>query len=308
MANNKSKTARSKRPVIYNMTENLCVWAEAGVIEPTQCINAYNCMTCPLDKKMQRSIAQGKLEKGHAPLGWRNANGKERVAVSSRKCRHMLSGRVSVKYCMYNYDCARCPYDQFIDEEDLVVPVSDVKVDYVAGFAVARNYYYHQGHGWARVEYGGRIRVKLDDFALRLVGPLDEIRLPSLGTVVRQGEPNTGLVRGENRAETLCPVEGTVVACNPKVAAASATASRDPYGQGWLMVIEPRMLGRDLKNLLYEKESLGWIDDEFGRLAAMVSEETDYQLAATGGRAVSDIYGTVPEIGWDRLVDAFLSG
>ena len=218
----------------------------------------------------------------------------------------MLTGLVSVKYCANDYDCATCPYDQLLEEENLSRPARTVSETYVSGFALARNYYYHRGHGWARVEYGGRVRVGLDDFSLRLVGHLDEFKLPRLGSVIRQGDPGIGLGRGELKAEALSPVEGVVVAINPKVTAKARQANQDPYGDGWLMVIEPQRLKTNLKNLLFEDESEAWLEEESMRLSDLIAGETGYQMAATGGRAVEDIYSQVPEIGWERLINEFL--
>jgi len=72
------------------------------------------------------------------------------------------------------------------------------------------------------------------------------------------------------------------------------------------MVIEPTDLRNNLKNLFFGTESLSWMDDEATRLNTLLSEETGYQIAATGGEAIKDIYGMVPGIGWDRLVEEFL--
>ena len=76
------------------------------------------------------------------------------------------------------------------------------------------------------------------------------------------------------------------------------------------MVIQPSPLRNNLKNLFFGQESLAWIDDEFFRLQKLMGEargeEIHYKMAATGGEALKDIYGEVPEIGWDRLVNEFL--
>jgi hypothetical protein len=48
------------------------------------------------------------------------------------------------------------------------------------------------------------------------------------------------------------------------------------------------------------------MDDEASRLTDMIAEETGHRLAATGGRAVSDIYGQVPGLDWDELRSSFL--
>jgi glycine cleavage system H lipoate-binding protein len=178
--------------------------------------------------------------------------------------------------------------------------------DTASGFNIAREYYYHHGHTWARVEYGGRVRVGVDDFALRMLGPQDEIKLPRLGDRLEQNRPQATLRRDTNEADTLSPVDGKVLAVNSKITSQAGLANQSPYADGWLMVLQPENLRKNLKNLLFGDESMAWMDDEAGRLAAMLSDETDYQLAATGGEAISDIFGAVPTIGWDRLVKEFL--
>ena len=156
------------------------------------------------------------------------------------------------------------------------------------------------------MEYGGRVRVGLDDFALRLLGPQDEIDLPGLGSLTGQGEHMAVLKRESKAAETLSPVDGHVVAVNHKLKRNASTANDSPYYEGWFMVVQPANLRKNLKNLFFGTESLAWVDDEATRLNTLLSEETGYSMAATGGEAVKDIYGSVPGVGWNRLVDAFL--
>ena len=72
------------------------------------------------------------------------------------------------------------------------------------------------------------------------------------------------------------------------------------------MLIQPSTLRNNLKNLLFGTESLAWIDDEANQLSRMVSDTSGYALAAAGGEVVKDIYGSAPEVGWDRLVEEFL--
>jgi len=115
------------------------------------------------------------------------------------------------------------------------------------------------------------------------------------------------MIRGNNEAETMSPLDGTVVAVNPQIAGNSERANASPYAEGWLMVLQPKNLRKSLKNLLFGVESMAWTDDEATRLTTMLDEEGGYRMAATGGEAVDDIYGAVPEIGWDRLVKTFLS-
>ena len=160
------------------------------------------------------------------------------------------------------------------------------------------------------MEYGGRVRIGIDDFALRLFGVQDEIEIPGLGTPAEQNRTLAVLKRDGMEAGMLSPVDGKVTAVNQKVQNQAELVNRDPYGQGWLMVIQPAALRNNLKNLFYGNESLAWIDDEYLRLQEIVAEASghtaEFKMAATGGEAHSDIYGEMPEVGWERLVRAFL--
>jgi glycine cleavage system H lipoate-binding protein len=147
----------------------------------------------------------------------------------------------------------------------------------------------------------------LDDFALRLFGPQDHIDLPALGDTVGQNRPGAVLNRGRHQAPTQSPVDGKVVAINPQIGRQAEIANKSPYNEGWLMVIQPTNLRKNLKNLFFGEESLAWMDDEAGRLSRKVSDTAGYSMvAAGGGEVISDIYGSVPGLDWNELAESFL--
>lgn len=298
----RTATRKSGRPVVYSMTNDLCVWSRAGVIKQTKCINAFDCLGCALDRRV---LADFEKQQGRAaqtdprPV-------RMRLLMKQGKCRHMLSGRVSYSLCSYGYNCAKCPYDQMIEETGYLPNLKAARCEKVAGFDVAGDHYYHYGHTWARVEYGGRVRVGIDDFAFRLLGRQETIELPKLGSSVGQNRTQAVIRRSGKQAETLSPVDGKVVAINHKLVNNPGAANDAPFDDGWLMVIQPTRLRKNLKNLFFGEESLAWIDDEAGRLTSLLREKTGHRMAATGGEAIKDIYGAVPEIGWERLVEEFL--
>lgn len=303
MAKKQTKGAKGQ-PVVFDMSDDQCVWSRAGVVEPMKCINAFNCLGCAYDKKVQGDFEKAEIAAGRT--GRQHNTARMRLLMSQRKCRHMLSGFVSVKYCSHGFDCAKCPYDQRLEDTNMAHPYSEPVVDWAGGFAVGRDHYYYRGHSWARLEYGGRVRVGVDDFAMRLLGPQDQIKLPGLGQPVQQKEPLAVLKREDHTAEIKSPLDGRVVAVNAKVLSDAGAAHDSPYGGGWLMVIQPTKLRGNLKNLLFGQESLSWMDDEAGRLSALLADETGYQLAASGGEVIGDIYGAAPQVGWDHLCREFL--
>jgi glycine cleavage system H lipoate-binding protein len=299
-----SPETRTGQPFIYGMTNNQCVWSRAGVVKPVACMNAFDCLGCSFDRKVQADFAS----RSHTaePPAADPRPVRLRMLINQRKCRHMLSGRVAYKLCGHGYDCVRCPYDQMLEDNGALTPLSEPRCDHASGFNVARDYYYHPGHTWARVEYGGLVRVGMDDFALRMLGPQDTIEPLRMGQVVAQNRPQARIGRGGHTAQPLSPLDGKVVAVNAKLTGRTDTANRSPYGEGWFMVVKPTNLRRNLKNLLFGSESMAWMDDESQRLTGLLSETAGYRLAATGGEAISDIYGTVPNADWDRLVSEFL--
>jgi glycine cleavage system H lipoate-binding protein len=301
MAEDKKKNTGKLK--VFGLSNDLCAWSNAGVVKPMRCINAFDCLGCVFDQKIQANFEAKEKRAGRS----RSVHLTPRMHLleSRGQCRHMLSGRVDYKRCAHNYNCEKCPYDKMIDDGSMMPALTSPICDYVSGFAVAKDHYYHYGHMWARVEYGGHVRVGIDDFALKLLGPQDEIKLPRLGTSLEKSKPQVRLIRANNEAETLSPLDGTVVAVNPRITSRAESANTSPYSEGWLMVLQPKNLRKSLKSLFYGLESFAWIDDEATRLTALL-EEDGYRMAATGGDAIEDIYTAVPEIGWDRLVKTFL--
>jgi hypothetical protein len=83
-------------------------------------------------------------------------------------------------------------------------------------------------------------------------------------------------------------------------------SNRRPYTEGWLVVVEPKRLKGNLKNLLFAKKEVdGWMEHEVHRLHNLVMAEHG-PLAATGGEPIDDVYGNAPEVGWKTLVHEFL--
>lgn len=281
--------------------ENHCVWMKAGVVNLKLCNNAYDCLSCAFDKAMMRSARreEGKI------TSWRKAMSEK--PYSEKECRHMLTGRVQYHLCSNGYRCNVCEFDQSLDEADLAMIRGRVYLHSEAGFLAADNYYYHRGHTWARIEHGGLVRIGIDDFAARLIGKFTEIRLPALGAHLEQTRPGMIVQRDTNPASLLSPMDGIVLAANSKVLQHPEEARKDPYGDGWLLVMEPRGLKENLKNLLYEEEVAAWLKAERHKLDAIASDAYGMPLAATGGEMVEDIFGSLSHhVSWKDLIHEFL--
>lgn len=301
MKHNKKTTKWVPGGGVLTSAEAHCVWMKAGVVNFKLCENAFDCLSCRFDKAMMKAAGQ----RPEMRSSWGEAMREK--PYPRKECRHMLTGRVSFHLCSNSYRCHVCEFDQSLEEADLAVPRGTVHVGDAAGFLAAEHYYYHRGHTWARVEHGGLVRIGMDDFAGRLTGRLTGIKLPALGSTLEQTTAALMVCRDEHEARMLAPLDGVVVAANHRVLENPDGARKDPYGQGWLLVVEPRNLKQNLKNLLFDEEVRAWLQVERERLEAMASKVYPMPVAATGGEVVRDIYGSLAgSVTWEDLVHEFL--
>ncbi len=289
---------------VFSMADNQCVWAKAGVVNFKICENAFDCTSCAFDKV----ISSKSVQKPTALVSWKEVMRQPHL---NKQCRHMLTGRVLFKLCSHDYECKDCAYDQQLYEYDLqceddLSNNGAAQVNRVAGFMIADGYYYHQGHSWARIEHGGFVRLGVDDFAWRVLGPTD-ISLPQIGTKLKPNEPGWSIRRNELTAEVLTPMSGIVMASNQNAVRQPDLSKKDPYGKGWLLIIDPFSgLRNKTRNLLFEQTAVAWLRAEVKNLEEMVVNIYGVPLAATGGEIVDDIFANLHDVKWEDLAHKFL--
>ena len=290
-----------------------CIWMQAQVVRRRLCEIDYECTACRFDRAMRRASDENRRlrERGLLPKGKRGriVFWKEKLKelpVWKRPCIHHMKERIEFKACNQEYRCGNCEFDQYFhDQYSVYAVVKPVDFLDIEGFKIPHGYYLHRGHAWVRVEEGSEVRVGLDDFALRLLGPLDRIEAPLVGKELKQDRSDILMNRGSNEAQVLSPVSGVVTAINPKLREEGSLAGRDPYSEGWVLRVHADNLRRDLKNLMIGNETQDFIGAEVDRLYQLIEDEAG-PLATDGGQLGHDIYGNLPQVGWQRLVKLFL--
>jgi glycine cleavage system H lipoate-binding protein len=175
----------------------------------------------------------------------------------------------------------------------------------VYGFQVPTDaYYLHRGHAWVLHENDGRVRVGLDDFSQKILGPAEDLRLPEVGKVYYQDHLCLALFREGRKASFEAPVDGEIEMINPKVRQQPSLIHDDPYGEGWLFLVKPVNLQRNLDNLFSGEANATWINEESHRLLDLMDSTVGVTLP-DGGEIIDDVYGHYPGIGWRPLVQEF---
>ena len=97
---------------------------------------------------------------------------------------------------------------------------------------------YTQDHEWARLE-DGRVRVGITDYAQDALGDVVFVQLPEQGARVDAGATFSEVESTKSVSDIYAPVAGTVVEVNTDLTDAPQRVNEDPYGEGWICVIEP---------------------------------------------------------------------
>lgn len=96
---------------------------------------------------------------------------------------------------------------------------------------------YSPDHEWIRVE-DGRARLGITDHAQDALGDIVFVQLPSVGTAVTAGASISEVESTKSVSEIYVPVTGTVTEVNDDLGDSPERLNEDPYGRGWICVID----------------------------------------------------------------------
>ncbi len=96
---------------------------------------------------------------------------------------------------------------------------------------------YTREHEWARVE-GNRATIGITDYAQDALGDIVYVDVPRVGTTVTGGETFGEVESTKSVSDIYSPVTGTIVERNEELDKSPELINSDPYGQGWLVVVE----------------------------------------------------------------------
>jgi len=107
---------------------------------------------------------------------------------------------------------------------------------------------YSSEHEWAKVEQG-RVRVGVTKFAADKMSDVVFVELPQVGAAVTFMQPFGVIESVKAVSDIYAPVSGKVVEVNTALGDTPEVVNSDPYGKGWIVVIEPQDL-EELEKLM----------------------------------------------------------
>ena len=96
---------------------------------------------------------------------------------------------------------------------------------------------YTKEHEWVAVE-DGRARVGITDYAQDALGDVVFVQLPEVGANVSATSSIAEVESTKSVSDIYAPVSGTIVEANAALGSTPEQLNQDPYGEGWIFVID----------------------------------------------------------------------
>ncbi len=97
---------------------------------------------------------------------------------------------------------------------------------------------YADSHEYVRPD-GDNVRLGLSAFAIDQLGDIVFVELPAVGDELTRGQSCGSIESVKAVEDLLAPISGVVQARNEAVIASPEELQNDPYGEGWLLLLQP---------------------------------------------------------------------
>ena len=98
---------------------------------------------------------------------------------------------------------------------------------------------YTSDHEWLRREEDGTVTIGITDHAQAALGDLVYVELPEVNQEVEAGNDMAVVESVKAASDVYAPIGGTVVAVNDALSDDPEAINNDPYGDGWIVRLEP---------------------------------------------------------------------
>lgn len=198
-------------------TTNHCIWMDAGVVGYKLCDRDYQCDQCPFDVVMRQPFQKPACAAVSAP----RESTKERPHPVDRTPGEQLEEVLNSLFLPL-----------------MTVPFPDDRI-------------FHKGRTWVQRSAENEMRVGMDHIGAGILDSLVTIVLPQRGSRLTENTPFCWLIQPEGTITMYAPLSGTALSVNTLLALHPELTLTDPYGQGWIVCVqpeEPEFRSRDFLN------------------------------------------------------------
>lgn len=97
---------------------------------------------------------------------------------------------------------------------------------------------YTEEHEWVKLD-GDLVKIGITDYAQKELGDVVFVDLPSVGDKITAKDPIATIESVKAVSEIYAPISGEVMEINDSLEHSPEFVNQDPYGKGWVIIIEP---------------------------------------------------------------------
>ncbi|MDX1700602.1 MAG: response regulator [Melioribacteraceae bacterium] len=139
-------------------------------------------------------------------------------------------------------------------------------------FNVPAGYFIAPEHTWTNIEMNGTVRIGIDDFIRKIIGEIDEVKLPKIDQRISKNEILFSLRHKDFTFNLKSPISGTVTSINSEHIEHPEWISAKPYELSWMCSLEPSNLSEELQSLKIGQDTVGWYQDEIGKYETLIDK------------------------------------
>jgi len=102
---------------------------------------------------------------------------------------------------------------------------------------------YTETDEWAKLEEGNRVRIGITDYAQKELRDIIGVELPEIDSEVNKGDVVATLESVKATGDVYSPISGKIVEVNERLLDEPELLNTDPYGDGWIAILEIKDLG-----------------------------------------------------------------
>jgi len=169
-----------------------------------------------------------------------------------------------------------------------------------AGIFVSKN------HTWVNLEMNGTARVGIDDFARKLLGPIEKVELPKPGREIKKGNPLITIQAHSHPISISAPVSGKVSLVNTEHVEHPEWVASKPFELSWMVCLEPSNLSEELRSLRIGVDSVKWYEKEVDKYSELAVSAERAAAGAESGERPKDSQDKSEKVFPAWFADAFL--
>lgn len=162
----------------------------------------------------------------------------------------------------------------------LITP-STKETDSKREFNVPAGVFISERHTWVNIELNGAARIGIDDFVRKIIGQIDEVKLPKLNMKIGKGELLFSIIHNAKTINFSSPISGKVTFVNAAHIEHPELIAVNPFELSWMCCIEPSNLSEELHALKIGVDSINWYKEEIAKYNEIVLSVED-QTQKTG--------------------------